>query len=247
MDSPRRSLRLRQKANAKAESENEQETHRTDGATAPSLSKAPPQGRPHFTLVREFSLADLITIGNAVCGASSIFLCLNYLENDQKQIYIHWAFGLLPIALICDIFDGHIARCRQASSPYGADLDSLADLISFGVAPAVLGFTLGLRGFWDSAILCFFVSCGLARLARFNVTAEQISAGTGKVPYYEGLPIPFSLGIVALLYFAFCQGAIQENFVFGKEFYFIGHFHPATLIYGVLGCLMISTVRIPKP
>ena len=79
----------------------------------------------------------------------------------------------------------------------GADLDSLADVISFGVAPAVLGFTLGLRGGWDMLCLTYFVVCGVSRLARFNVTAAALAdADTGKVKYFEGTPIPTSIVIV---------------------------------------------------
>ena len=73
----------------------------------------------------------------------------------------------------------------------GGDLDSLSDVISFGVAPAVLGFTLGLRGGWDMLCLTYFVVCGVSRLARFNVTAAGLAdAATGKVKYFEGTPIP---------------------------------------------------------
>ena len=84
---------------------------------------------------------------------------------------------------MCDVLDGYVARLnKKRQSVLGADLDSLADVISFGVAPAVLGFTLGLRGGWDMAILTYFVVCGVSRLARFNVTsAELADETTGKV------------------------------------------------------------------
>jgi hypothetical protein len=65
----------------------------------------------------------------------------------------------------------------------GADLDSLADIISFGVAPAVLGYTLGLRGGWDMLCLTYFVVCGVSRLARFNVTAEALAIKRPKVSF----------------------------------------------------------------
>src|SRR6185437_10828773 len=101
--------------------------------------------------------------------------------------------------------DGYVARLdRKRQSVLGADLDSLADVISFGVAPAVLGFTLGLRGGWDMLILTYFVICGVSRLARFNVTAEALSdRQTGKVKYFEGTPIPTSIALVLLLGLAF--------------------------------------------
>ena len=99
------------------------------------------------------------------------------------------------------MLDGYVARLnRKRQSVLGADLDSLADVISFGVAPAVLGFTLGLRGGWDMVILTYFVVCGVSRLARFNVTAEALAdVNTGKVKYFEGTPIPTSIVIVAVL------------------------------------------------
>ena len=99
---------------------------------------------------------------------------------------------------MCDLLDGYVARLdAKRQSRLGADLDSLADVISFGVAPAVLGFTLGLRGGWDMLILTYFVVCGVSRLARFNVTAAALAdAATGKVKYFEGTPIPTSMLLV---------------------------------------------------
>lgn len=152
--------------------------------------KADPKRR-RFKLLRSFTVADFVTLGNAASGMGSILFCLNFLENDKYEPYIYAAFFLLPLALLFDICDGHVARYRQNSSPYGSDLDSLADVISFAVAPAVLGFTLGLRGSWDCTILAFFVCCGVSRLARYNVTAETLAdAKTGKVKYYQGFPGP---------------------------------------------------------
>jgi hypothetical protein len=113
----------------------------------------PNPNRRRFKLLRSFTAADFVTLGNAACGTCSIFFCLNYLENDGYQPYLHASFVLLPLALIFDILDGYVARRRQNYSPYGSDLDSLADVISFAVAPAVLAFTLGLRGVWDCLIL----------------------------------------------------------------------------------------------
>src|SRR4051794_41922541 len=81
----------------------------------------------------------------------------------------------------------------------GGDLDSLSDVISFGVAPAVLGFTLGLRGGWDMLCLTYFIVCGVSRLARFNVTAAALSAGARQGEYLRGAPLPPSTLIGALL------------------------------------------------
>lgn len=201
-----------------------------------------------FALIRDFSFADFVTLGNAVCGSLSIFLCLNYLENEKYHPYIVGAFFLLPLALLCDILDGYFARCRQRFSIYGADLDSLADLISFGVAPNVLGFTLGLRGLWDSAILCANICMGLSRLARYNVTAEALTApGSQKVSYFEGFPIPSNLLSVVLLGIAYFQDSVGPSIWGGEYFILVGHFHPFSLVYLFFGCMMVSTIRIPKP
>ena len=200
-------------------------------------------------MLRSYTAADGLTIGNAACGTIAIFLCLDYLATDSRR-FLWTAFLLLPLALVCDVLDGYVARLnRKRQSLLGADLDSLADVISFGVAPAVLGFTLGLRGGWDMLILTFFVVCGVSRLARFNVTSSALAdETTGKVKYFEGTPIPTSIGIVLLLGVAVYLGRIDERLWFGV--YQIGPalLHPLALVYGASGSAMISaTLRIPKP
>ena len=132
-----------------------------------------PAGRRHLTMLRSYTWADAFTIGNAACGTIAVFCCLEYMAEQDVRV-LWWAFLLLPLALVLDVLDGHVARLdRSRQSRLGADLDSLADVISFGVAPAVLGYTLGLRGGWDMLILTYFVVCGVSRLARFNVTAAD--------------------------------------------------------------------------
>ena len=208
-----------------------------------------PERRRHISMIRSYTWADLLTISNASCGTIAIFLCLDYLATDNRR-FLWAAFILLPAALVCDVLDGYVARLnKKRQSVLGADLDSLADVISFGVAPAVLGFTLGLRGGWDMAILTYFVVCGVSRLARFNVTsAELADETTGKVKYFEGTPIPTSIVIVLLLGVAQWLGRVDESLWFGV--YQIGPalLHPLTFIYGASGSAMISaTLRIPKP
>ena len=95
-------------------------------------------------MLRALSLADAFTVANAAAGTLALFVCLQHL--DGGWVPIEAAFALLPLALVCDVLDGRVARWRGGGSVLGGDLDSLADVISFGVAPAVLGFTLGLRG-----------------------------------------------------------------------------------------------------
>ena len=202
-----------------------------------------------MSMLRSYTAADALTIGNAACGTIAIFLCLDYLAADNRR-FLWAAFLLLPLALVFDVLDGYVARLnRKRQSLLGADLDSLADVISFGVAPAVLGFTLGLRGGWDMVVLTFFVICGVSRLARFNVTAAALSdSETGKVKYFEGTPIPTSIVIVALLGVAMLLGRIDERVWLGTVQIGPALLHPLTLIYGASGSAMISaTLRIPKP
>jgi len=199
-----------------------------------------------MSIFRSFVLADFITLANAGFGMAAIFLCLNHVT-DSRAAYLWAVFILLPLALVSDVLDGFVAHRLKRHSLLGADLDSLADIVSFGVAPAVLGFTLGLQGMWDALILIYFVSCGISRLARFNVTADALSDGTGKVKYYEGTPIPASLIIVIILGIAYWQGRIDHLLPFGSFRIGPWTFHPFTLTYAASGTAMISTIHIPKP
>jgi len=198
-------------------------------------------------MFRSYTVADLFTLGNASSGTIAIFLCLNYIAEGESRFF--WiAFVLHFVALACDVTDGYWARRSRRQSLLGADLDSLADVVSFGVAPAVLGFTLGMRGGWDVLILAYFVVCGISRLARFNVTAAALSdAKTGKVKYFEGTPIPTSVLIVALLGVAFSQNRVQDDLWFGAVRLGPATLHPLALLYAISGTAMISTFRIPKP
>jgi CDP-diacylglycerol--serine O-phosphatidyltransferase len=200
-------------------------------------------------MLRSYTPADALTIGNAACGTIAIFLCLDYIAAEERR-FLWTAFLLLPLALVFDVLDGYVARLnRRRQSVLGADLDSLADVISFGVAPAVLGYTLGLRGGWDMLILTYFVVCGVSRLARFNVTASALAdADTGKVKYFEGTPIPTSVVIVGVLAAAFWLGRVEQQLWFGAWRLGPATLHPLSLLYFASGSAMISaTLRIPKP
>jgi CDP-diacylglycerol--serine O-phosphatidyltransferase len=200
----------------------------------------------HFSMIRTFTPADFVTLGNAFSGAGAILAQMQYLATHQPR-WLWLAFGLMPLAFILDALDGRIARWRFNSSPLGADLDSLSDVISFGVAPATLAFSMGLRGALDVAVLLYFVGCGVSRLARFNVTASSLSDSTGKVKYFEGTPIPTSLALVLVLALLFWQGHTGDQLPFGV--WNLGPFqlHPLVLMYFASGSAMISkTLRIPK-
>lgn len=198
-----------------------------------------------FAMIREFHLADWFTLANAVCGIGALFSMMTYLQT-QNILHVYFACGLVVAALVFDILDGRIARWRQKTSAMGRELDSLADIISFGVAPAVIAYGCGMQGLYDRIVLGFFVACGVSRLARYNITAEALSADTGKVTYFEGTPIPSSLLLVMLLWAAAWQGALGDALWFGHVV--IGGFtlHPLVLVFALSGSLMVSRIRFPK-
>lgn len=211
----------------------------------PTNERGPQKPKP-LSMLRTFVLADAVTMVNAACGTGAMFACVRYAATRDTSFAI-MAFVLLPIALVADVLDGAVARASGRKSPLGADLDSLADVISFGAAPAMLAFALGVDGGWDALVLAFFVACGISRLARYNATADALSDDSGKVKYYEGTPIPTSLVLVLMMGVAFHRGAIHENLWFGAHTLGPLRFHPISLAYFVSGCAMVSTIRIPKP
>ena len=200
----------------------------------------------HFSMLRDFHLADWFTLANAFCGTGAVFAAMRFLQDGVvRDLLIGMA--LIPIAFVFDALDGRIARWRKVSSTLGRELDSLADVISFGVAPAALAYACGLQGGWDWIVLSYFVGCGVSRLARYNVTAETLADGGDKVKYFEGTPIPTSIVIAGLLAIALWAGHVQNDIWFGA--YRIGPalLHPLVLVYVLSGSAMISTIRIPKP
>jgi CDP-diacylglycerol--serine O-phosphatidyltransferase len=207
-----------------------------------SIAAAPTRaGERHFSMIRDLHLADLFTIANGLCGMAAIFAAMQFVDTAHAgRVFL--AAGLIAAALVFDLLDGRIARWRRTASALGRELDSLADVISFGVAPAAVAFAVGLRTGVDQAVLIYFVLCGLSRLARYNVSAETLSARTGKVEYFEGTPIPTSVVPLGLLVWAFARGDLYPVSVSGVDF------HLPVLLFLVSGSLMVSkTLRIPKP
>ena len=204
------------------------------------------QGK-HLSMIRSFHLADWLTLGNAVCGVSALFATMAYLQDGEVR-HVLFACALIVLAFVFDVFDGRVARWRQKSSSLGRELDSLADVISFGVAPAVIAYGVGMNGLWDRVVLLYFVACGVSRLARYNITAEALSGGSDKVKYFEGTPIPSSLLLVMLIAIAAVNGALGNKLWFGVTDIGPGQFHPLVLLFALSGSLMISrTLHIPKP
>jgi CDP-diacylglycerol--serine O-phosphatidyltransferase len=127
-----------------------------------------------------YVLPTLFTVGNLFCGYLSIW--------NAIQGNFEWAAGLIFIAALADGLDGRVARLTNTASEFGEEYDSLADVISFGMAPAILVYFWGLSGQPDLQRLGFMVSflfvvCGSMRLARFNIQTHVVDKR-----YFVGLP-----------------------------------------------------------
>jgi CDP-diacylglycerol--serine O-phosphatidyltransferase len=201
--------------------------------------------RKPFSMIREFHLADWFTLANAMCGVGALFSAMTYLQTAEIR-HLYFACGLIPLAFVFDILDGRVARWRQQASSMGRELDSLSDVISFGVAPAAIAYACGMQGLFDRAALLFFVVSGVWRLARYNITTEEMSDDKGKVRFFEGTPIPTSLALVIMLAVAIYQGAIGAQLWFGAVSISGFTLHPLVVIFVVSGSLMISRIKIPK-
>ena len=198
-------------------------------------------------MIRSFHAADLFTLANGASGTAAILCAMSYLELRTTELLLA-AAALVVLALVFDVLDGRVARWRHRASPLGRELDSLADVVSFGVAPACMAYAVGMSGLWDQLVLCYFVACGISRLARYNVTAEDLAGDSGKVTYFEGTPIPTSILLVALLAVLAWTERIGDALPLGSVTILSRQFHPLTLLYFLSGSLMISkTLRIPKP
>ncbi len=169
-----------------------------------------------------YILPNLLTTGNLLCGFWSIISVF------QERFYL--AAVAILLAAVFDVFDGKVAKLSGATSKFGMQYDSLADLVSFGIAPALLAFSWALRPYgkfgWLAAFL--FVACGAIRLARYNVMAS-----TGETKYFKGLPIPVAAAMIAftiLLYFQLIETGWVKDIVI------------LVMIY-ILAFLMVSNIR----
>lgn len=206
----------------------------------------PSEPRRHFSMLRDFRAADFFTLGNGLAGSGAILAFMRFCAGEQARFFWIGA-ALLPVALVMDILDGRVARLRNEASPLGQELDSLADVVSFGVGPAAMAFAFGLRGEGDALCLTYFVACGISRLARYNVTAASLSSATGKVRYFEGMPIPSSLLLVALFTVLFALGCRGDALPLSVWQLGPLSLHPLALLFVAHGSAMISkTLRIPK-
>ncbi len=183
-------------------------------------------GRPWTTLREKrrrgiFLLPSLLTTGNLFCGFLAIILTT---EGEYR-----WAALTLLVAMVMDILDGKVARLTKTTTHFGLEFDSLADVVSFGVAPALLLYSWALaplgRIGWLAAFL--FVICGAMRLARFNV-----SSGSVDRRYFIGLPTPAAAGVVASIVLLFEKVELERAELLALS-----------LTVYLLAFLMISSIR----
>ena len=190
-----------------------------------------------------YFLPNLLTAGNLFCG----FVALTKIveadplgDNFVSQIYLALIFILF--ACVCDLFDGRVARWGGADSPFGREFDSLADLISFGVAPAFLVHRIVLRDVFPEHpeigwfIASIYLICGAFRLARFNVLSTQ-PGGSGRE--FVGFPIPSAAALVASLTL-FIMWVEEKDFPKGKWRFLL----PVLMLF--LSWMMVSHVRYPS-
>ena len=154
----------------------------------PRRPRAPRRSRRESLRRGIYVIPSLFTVGNMLCGFASVLYALhNQLER---------AGYLILIAGFLDGLDGRIARLTHSTSEFGKEYDSLADVISFGVAPAILAYQWSLRGLgrWGWGVAFLFLVAGSVRLARFNV-----KAGVSDRRFFTGLPIPGGAGALTLM------------------------------------------------
>ncbi len=178
-----------------------------------------------------FVLPNLFTVSSIFCGFYAITLCAG--EASGEQLYR--AALMIFFASFFDAFDGRVARMTRTQSDFGMQLDSLADLVSFGVAPGLLAFKWGLAPLGTYGVLLAFVfpTCGALRLARFNVLAAREDHGDGPGRFFTGLPIPVAAAMLISL-------VIAHHKHFGRAV--IHHYWVGALVVA-LGLLMVSNVR----
>jgi CDP-diacylglycerol--serine O-phosphatidyltransferase len=211
------------------------------GNRSEPLSKG--DGEPTLKI---YFLPNLLTAGNLFCGFVALTMIVEAkLPHDpafQGWTKIKWALGFILLACIFDLFDGRVARMVGVESPFGREFDSLADLVSFGVAPAFLVHRVVLRDVFVDyqqvgwLIASAYLLCGAFRLARFNCLATM--AGTGGGKEFLGFPIPAAAGLVSSLTLLIVSTNEKERDL-GNWKYLIA----VVLVF--LAAMMVSTVKYP--
>jgi CDP-diacylglycerol---serine O-phosphatidyltransferase len=194
-----------------------------------------------------YILPSLFTAGNIAAGYFAITQSLQ--GSAQEPHHFDYAAIAIGLAIPFDALDGRIARMTNTTSEFGKELDSLADVITFGVAPSILAFTWGFRmlpmtGDLEfrqkliqfGAFICFlFLLCGASRLARFNISINPVPKNPGRPgrKYFVGMPIPAAAGVIAAIVHFFKGIPISIAWVAGIWL----------VLVGLIGFLMVSTWR----
>src|ERR1700733_14177477 len=209
----------------------------------PPAPPGPGAGPPELKI---YFLPNLLRGANLFCG----FVALTKIVYTDPQdiesgdfTRIYWALGFILLACIFDLFDGRVARMGGRESPFGREFDSLADLISFGVAPAFLVHRVVLREVFINHeeigwfIASIYLICGAFRLARFNCLAIMSGGGGGKE--FLGFPIPSAAGLVASLTLLMMR-LYEKDFATGYWKYLL----PLLMLF--LSGMMVSEVKYPS-
>src|SRR2546427_8005040 len=201
----------------------------SDSHPSPAERRSPRRPRANLRKLM-FVLPNLFTVSSIFCGVYSITLSAGEPTGDN----FYRAAVAIFFGSFFDAFDGRVARLTRTQSDFGVELDSLADVITFGVAPAILVYKWALAGMGipGIAICSVYAACGAIRLARFNVIAH---AESGTQRYFVGLPIPLAAGMLVSLVIALnnIESPVAEA---------VGLWPIATLVLA-LAFLMVSTIR----
>jgi CDP-diacylglycerol---serine O-phosphatidyltransferase len=190
-----------------------------------------------------YFLPNLLTAGNLICGFVALTKIVEADISSGNFSRIRVALGFILLACIFDLFDGRVARMGGVESPFGREFDSLADLISFGVAPAFLVHRVVLKDVfeghaeWGWFLASVYLICGAFRLARFNCLAAMPNSGGSKE--FLGFPIPSAAGLVASLTLLIVQ--LNEK---DKTLGAWGYLLVVVLVF--LSAMMVSTVKYPS-
>jgi CDP-diacylglycerol--serine O-phosphatidyltransferase len=196
-----------------------------------------------------YLLPSLFTAGNIGAGYFAITQTIDAITNNNSRMHLDWAAIAILFAIPFDSLDGRIARMTNTVTDFGRELDSLADVITFGVAPSLLAFVWGFHFLPDSmnpilhehlvqagAFICFlFLLCGASRLARFNISHDPQPRNPGRPDrkYFVGMPIPAAAGLVAATVHFFNAYPVEAWWVA----------IPWLILVGLIGFLMVSTWR----
>lgn len=209
---------------------------------ATNAPNSPEPGSADDPKIKIYFLPNLLTAGNLFCGFVALTKIVEADIGSGNYHEIKVALGFILLACIFDLFDGRVARMGGVESPFGREFDSLADLISFGAAPAflvhriVLKDVFGEHADWGWFVASIYLICGAFRLARFNCLAAQ---GGGGSKEFLGFPIPSAAGLVASLTLLIIQFNESE-----KSLGIWNYLLVAVLLF--LSAMMVSTVRYPS-